>query len=89
MIILSDAYISLSKKRGGAKESGPFFFPKAEHPTSAGRSIFLRRTRYFLREEKYLPCGGKFIAVRTAVNFYAHRNKFSCAQKNIFVRTKI
>jgi hypothetical protein len=27
--------------------------------------------------------------VRTAENFYAHENKFSCAQKNIFMGIEI
>ncbi|WP_456097026.1 hypothetical protein, partial [Porphyromonas sp.] len=68
---------------------GALLLSEGGHPVSAGRSIFLQRKTNFRGEEKYLPCGGKFTAVRTAVNFYAHRNKFSCAQKNIFVRTKI
>nr|DAX85862.1 MAG TPA: hypothetical protein [Bacteriophage sp.] len=33
-------------------------------------SIFLRRKTNFRGEEKYRPRGRKFIAVRTAVNFY-------------------
>nr|DAN71423.1 MAG TPA: hypothetical protein [Bacteriophage sp.] len=35
----------------------------------------MRRKTNFRGEAKYLPCGGKFIAVRMAVNFCAYERE--------------
>ena len=63
-------------------------------PTSS--SFCLHFTNSFCEQMKWLrpkkkrsPCGRKKTFFRRAKNFRAHAGKFLCAQKNIFVRTKI
>ena len=61
--------------------SSPFF----RHFTNS----FCEQMKRLRPKKKRSPCGRKKTFFRRAKNFRAHAGKFLCAQKNIFVRTKI
>ena len=50
---------------------------------------FCEQMKWLRPKKKRSPCGRKKTFFRRAKNFHAHAGKFLCAQKNIFVRTKI
>ena len=50
---------------------------------------FCEQMKRLRPKKKRSPCGRKKTFFRRAKNFRAHAGKFLCAQKNIFVRTKI
>ena len=50
---------------------------------------FCEQMKWLRPKKKRSPCGRKKTFFRRAKNFRAHAGKFLCAQKNIFVRTKI
>ena len=50
---------------------------------------FCKQMKWLRPKKKRSPCGRKKTFFRRAKNFCAHAGKFLCAQKNIFVRTKI
>ena len=79
------SYYALRKERVHSKPNCPdlFLFLPALHKQ------LLRANETNPSEEKRSPCGRKKTFFRRAKNFRAHAGKFLCAQKNIFVRTKI
>ncbi len=61
----------------------------AREVSLARRGSSSRKERNRSAEENLLPSAERKNCVRTQGNFYAHKNKFSCARKYFFVRTEI
>ena len=82
---LSQLRRSKESVRTHQAELPPTSSPFCRHFTNS----FCEQMKWLRPKKKRSPYGRKRTFFRRAKNFRAHAGKFLCAQKNIFVRTKI